>query len=133
VNDISVAEKIDSYVIVGERFETEEAYWRKKATECTEIARGFDNANKNLKSNLQLAMERLNVKEIFGVDYRFKECSCKKRLIVESISQLPKDYTIVTTEADADKLRIDLEKGLKVPGAKLEGGTCIKKFRNRKA
>lgn len=134
LNETAIATKVDSYAVLMDRSALEESYWRARAAECEAIARGFKKVAERLDNNIHQAMKAMSVTEITGDEYKFKIQKCGSRLVIEDKEALPKEYVIQTVVTEPDKARIKsaLSEGFKVSGAKLEGGTTVKKIRNVK-
>jgi hypothetical protein len=133
-NEVALAQKVDAYVMMSERLEQEEAYWKAKASEFSAIAKGFVQARERLKNNIKFAMNTLGTDEIHGGAYRYKLTKSAPKLVIQDEKQLPDEFmqTIVEKIPDKDKLLVALKDGFEIPGATLEDVQRLTPYKNTK-
>jgi hypothetical protein len=128
-----LAEKTDAYAYFLDRLETEAEFWRSRADSLLKTAKACESLKKRLSGNIKFVMERLDQKEVCGSEMRFTLAKAKPALVIDE-KALDPAYFMQVTEMVPDKERIksDLELGVPVPGAKLEGGYSLRKYPNSK-
>lgn len=132
--DITMAEKLDGYSFIMDRFETEAAFLRSRADTYSRAAKGLTTFQEKLKERIKLAMIALGKDEVSGNEMRFKLSNCAPKLVIENEAMLIDAYkTIVQTIVpDKEKIKEDLALGFPVAGAKLVNGKSLRVSINRK-
>jgi|ERR1700722_1311668 len=132
--DLSMADKIDGYSFILERFESEAAFFKARAFIYTKAANGIANFQKKLEAKIKEAMIAMNVDEVSGKEVRFKLKNCALKLVIENEMELAPAYQkiVQTVQPDKEKIKEDLSFGLTVKGARLEGGKSLTTYIARK-
>ena len=128
-----LARKTDSYVMVMDKLEADEAFWKAKAEAFARVARGCARVREEMKERVKAAIELTGEDEVRGEDFRFKLSPGKPRLVIEE-DHVPMEWTLVVTERhpDKDRIRAALEAGETVPGAWMEQTKTLRKYVNKK-
>lgn len=131
INSSELAEKVDGYQTVIERFEALEDHYKAKAEFFKTVSGQCKTIAARLKDNIKYAMQQMGVDEIKGNDIRFKLSSTKGRVIIEDMNIVPVEFKeeVIETKIDDKKIREALEKG-EVRGAKLEPGFSLRTYAN---
>ncbi len=118
--ELKLPQKIDAYAVIMERSEIEEAYWKEKARQCSEMAKRYSGVRSRLKDNIKFAMEQLGMSEAVGNEVRFKLTRSKPQLVINE-DFLDSKYLVETIVKSVDKKAIeaDLKEGKEVEGATL--------------
>ena len=132
--DVSVAEKIDGYSFIMDRFENEAAVFRTKADSFARVAKGLTLFQDKLKERVKLAMVAMGKDEIKGNEVRFKLSNSAPKLVIENEMVIGDAYKkiVQTIVPDKEKIREDLSIGLAVEGCKLVNGKALRTYINRK-
>lgn len=128
------AQKVDNINFIFGAFKSEKKAIAEKIKFFQSIKKGLDNSESRLKDYVRYNMLESGLDELTGIDTRIKLVGCQTRLVID-LDQLPKKYLHekITLEPNKDQIKKDLESGIEVPGASIEGGTTIKEYKNRKA
>lgn len=128
-----LARKTDSYVMVMDKLESEEEFWKKKAEAFAAVAKGCARVREQMKERIKMAVELTGEDEVRGDDFRFKLSPSAPKLIIDPIA-LPAEYTMVVTTRTPDNQRIKaaLEAGTEIAGAKLQPTKSLRKYVNKK-
>lgn len=128
-----LARKTDSYVMVMDKLEAEEAFWKAKAEGFSRVAKGCASIREKMKERIRAAIELTGEDEIRGDDFRFKLSPSKPALVIDE-GLLPDSWKIqVTTIApDKERIRAALEAGEPVLGAALKETKSLRKYVNKK-
>lgn len=132
VVDEKLPQKIDGYAEILARMGLLQEHYKKKSKEMSLIAKACEKIGDFLTKNIKEAMERMGSKELLGDDVKFRLQNSQASVIIESEDLIPANYKTVTQVVSVDKSRvkIDLEHGVPVPGARLVQGTHIKQYLN---
>lgn len=128
-----LARKTDSYVMVLDKLEAEEEFWKAKADAFSRVAKGCAAIREKMRDRIRTAIELTGEAEVRGDDFRFKLTDSKPRLVIEE-PYLPEQWWMVVTEEhpDKDRIRAELEAGGTIPGARLEEVKSLRKYVNKK-
>lgn len=118
--DQKLAQKVDSYNAVMDRFESTAAHLKKKADTFSAAARAVTNVRERLKDRIKNAMTVLGKTEMTGDHVVFKMVRTAPRLELNE-KDLPAQYMIVRqiTEPDKERIKNELKDGIAIPGAAL--------------
>ncbi len=132
VNSRSLADKLDGYVSVDERFQSEQDHWKRKADACRAISKRFEDARERLRARIKFTMEEMGVGELKGIDHRYKLSPLKPKLVIDSEESLPIDFKMIvqTSVPDKDKIQAALMVGAQVMGARLEPVSRLQAYAN---
>lgn len=130
--DASLPEKLDGYDVVMARLAAAEKMWAARADEYARVASALSNAQSRMKERLKWAMGQMGKSEVSGNEVRFTLVNGKPKLVING--EVPEAYvTIVQTkQADKERIRADLEMGVKIPGASLEPTVQLRRYAARK-
>jgi len=133
--NLQLKDKVDAYTYVLDKLKTEEMYWKERAKKARSVAKSMEKGRDWIKYRIQNFMETFDAPEVLGNENRFKLQKTPAKLIIEDEMALPDKYKITSVVVDIDKpsLKSDLKSGEKIPGAKLETGTTVRSYVNRKA
>lgn len=126
-----LAEKVDGYQNVIERFEALEDHYKARAEFFRTVSGQCKTVAQRLKDNIKYAMQEMGVVEIKGNDIRFKLSPTKGRVIIEDANMVPVEFKeeVIETKIDDKKIREALEQG-EVRGARLEPGFSLRTYAN---
>lgn len=131
VNGKELAEKVDGYHMVIERFEALETHYKSRSDFFKTISGQCKNVVTRLKDNIKFSMQEMGADEIRGNDMRFKLSPTPGRLIIEDREMIPVEFKIEVVETKIDEKAIkEALKTSEVPGAKLEPGVSLRTFAN---
>lgn len=124
-----LATKVDSYKTYIDYLEMRAEYFSALCVEASKYKKTLENLVKNLESRLEYAMIVGETTELRGHQYRFKRQASKDKLIIDML-KLPEQYVEEVSEIKPLKeaIRLALEGGIEVPGAKLEPSFHIKQY-----
>lgn len=90
----------------------------------------FYTAAEKLRSYLKGTMELHGINEVAGSDERFKLSPAAMRVMISDVDALPKEFVkqVIINEPQKDLIKKALESFQDVPGAKLEGGTSLRRY-----
>ena len=128
----SLAEKIDGYQHIIERFEALETHYKDRMEFFKQAAGHCKTAAERLKNNIKYAMQELGVTELRGNDIRFKLAPTQGTLIIESTDQVPLEFKeeVIETVVKKGEVKKALQAGQTVPGAKLITGFSLRAYPN---
>jgi hypothetical protein len=129
LNQKNMAVKVDSYAAIIDRAKTDEKHFRQKAEGFLIAARVVKRLADKLKERMKDTMAMLETSEVEGEDHRFTLSPCEKRLEIYDERAIPEDFKMVVYQPDEDRIRAALEGGEIIPGARLVGGTQLRKYR----
>lgn len=131
VNAGTLADKVDGYVHILERFEDLETHYKSRAEFFKKIAEHCKKAQDRLKENIKFAMQELEVTDLHGNDMRFKLSPTPGVMVIEDEDMVPVEYKneVISTVIDKKALKDALKNG-EVPGAKLVPGYSIRSYAN---
>ncbi len=126
ITEDHLAEKVDSYSFILERFKALETYYKSKADKFLTVSKQFSSAQDRLKNNLHYAMDQLKVDEIQGTEMKFVKKPTQGTLEITDADQVPLQFKteVITTEIDK-KLLKEAAKFTEIPGAKFVPGYSI--------
>ena len=129
--DISMPAKVYGYSVTMDRLKVAAKYWAEKAEQYSKIAGGINKAAERVKNGLKDAMLMLGKTELAGCDVKFNLSSGAPSLVLTDA--LPASYllTITTTVPDKERIKADLRKGIKIPGAKLVPSLTLRSSANK--
>lgn len=119
--------KADSYAHVLDKLDANTKMLKETAAQYTKAAKTLETAQNRIKDRIKDALQFMNKTTLRGNKRSFVLSNCQKRLLVDEVFLDP-NYTIVKTEVlpDRERIRQDLEQGMEVTGAKLEGGKALR-------
>lgn len=131
VNQRTLAEKVDAYHMVIERFEALEKHYQSRSDYFKTISGQCKSVILRLKNNIKFAMQEMGVEEIKGLDMRFKLSQTPGSLVIEDPEMVPVEFKkeVISTEIDKKALKEALGKH-EVPGAKLDRGFSLRTYAN---
>lgn len=132
VLESNLPKKVDGYHYLVNEMEVEAEKLRAKAAEYTRLANSFENYCESLKARLKLACETMKVKELVGIEYKWKLTNAKSKVIIEDEAKIPQKYkkveVVTTTKILKDQIYEELKADKPVEGAKLEPSTYMKPY-----
>ena len=123
-----LASKTDSIGYILERLERESIALKEKSKQFQIVAKRLEQAYDRLKDYTKQNMKALDVSELQGESYRFKKSNLKPKLVIDDEALIDRAYfkeTILTT-LDKEMIRLALENGISVNGARLEEVTSLR-------
>lgn len=122
VKEITLPEKVEGYAAVIERLKLVTEYYENKAELYAKISKATKLAGDRCKDNLKNAMDILGVKELKGVETKFKLSPSNPSVVISDESLIEGPYLITETVTKVDKRKIaeDLKLGVPVKGATLK-------------
>ncbi len=128
---LTVAEKIDGYVMICERFEMESDFWKQKATQYSKLSKTADTIQKKIKERVKECMIATGATEIKGIERRYLLTDLEDAVDIDE-ALLSDDYKKKTIVMSPDKERIkqDLELGIEVLGASLRKVKSLRDYAN---
>ena len=131
VNSSELANKVDGYQHIIERFNSLADHYKARAEFFKTIAGQCKTASDRLKDNIKFAMIELGVDEVKGQDMRFKLSTTSGTLVIEDAEMVPVEFKteVITTEIDKKSLKEAALKG-DVPGVKIEPGHSLRSYAN---
>ena len=134
IKSINLKSKIDSMQFVLDNLTLQEEYHNNNADKFKKQAASISKAIDRLKDYIKFVMKQNNTAMLEGDMYKFLLVGMMPRLVLEQ-SLIPDEYysTVVTKELNKDKIKEDLENGIKVNGARLTPVEGLRRLINRKA
>ena len=117
----NLADKVDSYAVIIERFKAIEEFYAEKAEKIKQIAKNCNYVQKRLKKNIEFAMSNLGTDEISGNESRFKLQRSQSSLLLSDEDQIPMEYKnpVTTYVVDKDKIKAEIKAGKDLPFASM--------------
>lgn len=130
--DVSLPAKVENYSLLMDRMEALSDFYKSRADMLTKMARAANSVIERCEANLKIAMEKMQVDEIKGIDVRYKLQNSKPTVVIENEDLIPGEYTTIVPIKKHDKTRMaeDLKMGVPVSGARLEAGKHLRRFAN---
>lgn len=130
----SLPRKVDAYQFLVKDFEGESEKFKAKADEYSRLSKSFKNYGEQLKERLKLACIAMDVKELVGIDYKWKLVNSRPSIVVDDETKIPGIYKKIVQEIKIDKemLHVDLKAGVVIEGLHLEPSTHVRSFPNTK-
>jgi len=123
-------DKVDNYSGLIQMLLASAKARKEEAARLAERARVDTNSAKRLKDRLQEFLIAHDIKRLDTARYRVtvaKNGGKRPLIIPEDVSKLDKAYHKITISLDKDKIREDIDGGLKIPGCVLgERGTSLR-------
>lgn len=131
VNANKLAEKVDGYDLVINRFKNLAEFYKQKADFYIKISEQCVNTSEKLKKNIKHAMETLNVEEVKGNEVRFTLVKGQGSLKIKDREMIPVEFKqeIIETVIDNARLKAACKLG-PVPGAEIEYNPSLRTFAN---
>ena len=130
---LNVPVKVESYVVMTEQLATLETYFRERAQALEVVARGVKRAYTRIEIRIKEVAKELKLVEVVGTDRKFRLSRGKPNLMIDP-ALLPEEWWIDPPPAkkvpDTEGLRVALELGEKIPGAKLGETTTLRVYSN---
>lgn len=125
-------EKVDGYQAF---FDSCDARYEMLGMQIERLARlrkAIDGVRTRLWNYLEISMRNHQLQELRGNLNKFKFVKCAKRTVVDDEKKIPAKYLVteVLQKVDKTMLKKDLEAGVAVDGAHLEGGDALRQFPN---
>lgn len=119
--------KADSYAHVIDKLEANVKMLKESAAQYNKAAKTLEAAQGRIKDRIKEALQLMNKTTLKGNKRSFVLSNCVQRLVIDEIFLDP-NYTMVKTEVlpDRERIKKDLEQGIEVCGAKLEGGKALR-------
>lgn len=128
VNEQSLAEKVDNYVVLMQRLDSEIDYLEKVAVQFTDKARAYENLLDRLKNNVKQSMQSLGKKNLEGQYFGFTLASSTPKLVVQDESKIPNEFKIVETITRIDNAKLKAALKVKpIEGAALQETYSLRK------
>lgn len=126
--------KVDGYQFLVKDFEVESEKFKAKADEYLRLSKSFKNYSDQLKERLKLACIAMDVKELVGVEYKWKLVSSRPCIVIDDDSKVPGKYKTVVTELKINKEMIheDIKAGAVIEGVSLVPSSHVRSFPNTK-
>lgn len=126
---LDVAQKIDGYIGITERFEHEAKFFRAKAAAFSKLAMGCDRVADRIWTNLKQGLIALGDTERMGVEHRLLLVPGKDKVVIDE-SKLPAEYKmqVITHVADREKIVADMELCVDVPGCSFERVSALRSY-----
>lgn len=125
--------KVDSYVFIMEKLDSEAEFYKQKAEQYLKISKACKNLKERINQRTKEIMETNKIYELKGFDYHFKLTPTQSALLIDE-SKLTGEYKILVTSYEPDKERI--KKALlldeKIEGATLEKRYSLRSYINKK-
>jgi hypothetical protein len=131
--DLALAEKVDGYSAVMVRLDAAAEYWKVRADELARVARSVGAARDRIKEAVKAAMQAMGKDEVSGNEVRFNLSKVKPRLVIDDAALDPAYKMQVTeTVTDKERVRLALEEGFEVRGARLESSVSLRSYATKK-
>lgn len=130
--DLALPEKVESYDLLLSRMETLSNFYLERAEMLEKMAKAASNVIERCQENLKLAMAKMQVDELKGIDVRYKLTNTAGKVVIENEELIPAGYTVIEQVKKIEKKRIaeDLKLGVPVNGARLEIGKSLRRYAN---
>lgn len=128
--DVRLPEKVEGYAGIMARMSMIQDFYNQKAKFYMKLAQGADQVERRCKDNLKLAMETLGVKEIMGIDVKFRLMETQA-VSIDDETMIPEAYKhlpIMVPVIEKKKIAEDLKLGVQVPGASLKTNAHVRAF-----
>lgn len=124
--------KIDGYKNFFDMCEIRMQMLDMQADRLVKLKKGIAVLEARVKKYMELAMRERGLQEIKGEWHRFKFVKCAKRTVIDDEKKIPAKYLVteVLQKVDKVELKKDLEAGVAIDGAHLEGGETLKDYAN---
>lgn len=130
--DVALPAKVDGYHFRMKKLESEIEFLKDREKFYSRIRKAYERAHDWMKSNIKIAMERMQVKELAGNEVIFKTKRTKPKLVIDDPSLVPSEFKIAVTtyEIDNDKIRAALETDRTIAWARLEESSSLTPYPN---
>lgn len=130
--DRPIAHKTDAYAIIMDSLEARVERLKTDSRAFTDAAKTCERVIDHMKDRLKNLMAHYGKDNLEGERFRFKLSRVKPRLEVDQ-DLLPKEYLIAVTEyqVDKDKIRMALDLGEVIPGAKFVESNSLRRYINK--
>lgn len=130
--ELKIPAKVDSIAYIMDRAAHTAQFNRDQAQMFTNEARKWENVVEFLKKYLKITMIERGLKELRGILSKFRLSPTSPSLVIYDESSIPARYFHEQTSLILDKasLKADLNTGVEIPGARLEGGVALRKTVN---
>lgn len=127
---IAVEDKVEACGYVIAMLEGDAEKCKNEKEHINTIQKIFENRAKRLKESIKKCMETAELKEIKGGRFTAKICNAggSAKLSVDE-NAVPMDYMKMTFTPDLDKIKDDLNKGIKLDFARYEPKTTYLKIK----
>lgn len=128
--EVQLRSKIDAIAFVLDDLTSMGEQLKARAALNSEAAARYLGAAERLKSYLKGTMEAYAIPEISGSDERFKLSPAAMRVVITDVDALPNEFVkqVIIREPQKDLIKKALESFQEVPGAKLEGGSSLRRY-----
>jgi hypothetical protein len=127
----NLSESCDDYAFLLEKIDHASLFWKQKADKAVAVSRGLNKLYDRIKDSLKQTMEVMQLTSIEGRESKYRMCNNRGRLVISDETKIPDCYKIVSLTVNKERLRGDLEKGIKIDGARIEFGTHLLISANR--
>ena len=125
--DYEVGLKADAYAAVMASIESQVEMYDKEIKRLQQHKKSLENNKEKMQDALKLAMEKMGKTEIQGDFHKFKIVKNGGKLPMIIDGEIPDNYKKLVFEDDKEKIRKDLDAGVKLDFAHLgDRGTRIK-------
>lgn len=130
--DVSLPAKVENYSLLMDRMEALSDFYKSRADMLLKMSSAAMNVVGRCSENLKIAMEKMQVDEIKGIDVRYKLQNSNPKVVIENEELIPSEYTVIEQVKKIEKKRIaeDLKMGVPVNGARLEAGKSLRRYAN---
>lgn len=131
VNGKELAEKVDAYDLIIERFENLKSFYSAQSDFYARVASSCSGTVYRLKENIKRAMQELGAEEIKGNQKRFKLVQGSGSLRIKDPEMIPVEFKqeIIETLIDKQALKAALKQG-PIPGAEIEFSPSLRTYAN---
>lgn len=131
LKDAKLPVKIDGYAGFLERMVSLTKHYDEKAMQYANISNSIDKIIEKCEENLKEAMIGLGVKELVGIDVKYKLQNSPPSCVIDNEAFVPSDYKVRKDPViDKKKILEDLKLGVPVPGCHMEQGQYARKYLN---
>jgi hypothetical protein len=132
--ETGLVEKVDGYEFFLSEVAADRDRLKDQAKQYREAADSLDRLLERAKDRIKFTMRHLGVDELRGTLHRFKLSKAAPRLVIVD-AELPASYTTVVTtvEADKDRIKEDLAKGVAIPGVTQVEGFALRTYVNKES
>ncbi len=132
VNADQLAEKVDGYHSIMERFKDLSVHYAARARFFEKISEQCDGVIDKLRANVIFAMDKLGSDEIKGQDVRFKLTLTSGSLKITDKEMIPVEFKeeVITTEIKKDELKEAIKKDKEIKGAEVVYSKSLRVYAN---
>lgn len=134
MEDISIAlpAKVDRYYLFLENLESRMQKLTEHIEDLKKLKSSLEGVSERTSAFMMSQMISNGLTSLAGNSYRFRVSQCPMRTVIDDENLVAAKFKIIKTIQTIDKasVKLAIEAGESVAGAHLDGGECLKRYRN---